>query len=808
MSQINSRHDGADGAEPSQGQMIVKASRHSGRGAVSLIDATPAAPAALSGRQLLQMALWSLRGRYLLAAILGVFVAALFGYAGWRGAKLYYTSEGLIRIAYSLPSIVPGNDNNRAMPNFDAFMLSQRTLMTTRRVTDLALQDPVWRQYGRTPPSDGQEFFYDVLKVDVRPRSEYISVSATTSDPAMAAAAVTSIIHAYEAIYKSQEKEIEQQLVGVLQDKQQLLLGQIGELDERLRVAEQEYGTTDLAAFYQGKQARLNQVEQGLNEATMAKLAATAPATQPAGAAADAQARQAVEPERQELSAEQIALTDQTMNGFLQEQLRLETQLKQYAARGFGEAHRDVLMARTGLDDISQRIARRVRMINQVQANAAPAVSGGSNVQAVVPGAPPAPRTLQQLAAREAQYQNEYKKIWDELKAIGNKRLEMQRIQTDLTAKQSEVATLTRRIEQLKDEGSLPGRLSVVSTGGMPGGPVKDRRIQFAGAGAFAGLFLPATMILLVSLLWRKYRFSDETEADVSSSAPLLGILPELKGSAADGDQRTAAAHSVHQIRVSLQARALREGRPESQVYLFTSSAAGEGKTTLAASLALSFAASRLRTLVIDCDLVGRHLTSSLQAQELEGLNEALQEGTIRGRVRKTDAGLYVLTAGVAGATDAPAMSPAAVRAVLEEARRHFHVILLDTGPVLGSIEAAVLAQEADGAVMVIARGQQRSLVQKAMRRLRSLGTPVLGFVFNRARPQDFHQSVCTSTAHAADSVLGASPSPVAEPESLMRFGPVVRAVATNFPAPQDGQEEAADAEEAADESREEAGVA
>jgi capsular exopolysaccharide synthesis family protein len=803
MSQTDSRNDGAgNGAEPKGGQMIVTASRHSGRGAVSIIDAVPPAAPALSGQQLLQMALWSLRGRYLLAVILGVFVAALFGYAGWRGAKLYYTSEGLIRIAYSLPSIVPGNDNNRAMPNFDAFMLSQQKLMTTRRVTDLALQDPVWKQYGRTPPSDGQEFFYDVLKVDVRPRSEYISVSATTDDPAMAAAAVTSIIHAYEAIYKSQEKEIEQQLVGVLQDKQQLLLAQISELEERLRAAAQEYASTDLAAFYQGKLVWLNQVEQRLNEATMARLAASAPATQPAGAGA--QARQAVEPERQELSAEQIALTDQTMNGFLQEQLRLETQLKQYGARGFGEAHRDVLMARTGLDDISQRIARRVRTINQFHANAATSVPGDGNSQAAVPGAPSAPRTLQQLAASEAQYQNEYKKVWDELKAIGNKRLEMQQIQTDLTAKQSEVATLTRRIEQLKDEGSLPGRLSVVSTGGMPGGPVKDRRLQFAGAGAFAGLFLPATMILLVSLLWRKYRFSDETEADVSSSAPLLGILPELKGGAADGDQRTAAAHSVHQIRVSLQARALREGRSESQVYLFTSSAAGEGKTTLAASLALSFAASRLRTLVIDCDLVGRHLTSSLQAQELEGLNEALQEGTIRGRVRKTDAGLYVLTAGVAGATDAPAMSPAAVRAVLEEARRHFHVILLDTGPVLGSIEAAVLAQEADGAVMVIARGQQRSLVQKAMRRLRSLGTPVLGFVFNRAKPQDFQQSVCTSTAHAADSVLGASPSPVAEPESLMRFGPVVRAVATNFPAPQDGQEE----EEAADESREEAGVA
>jgi capsular exopolysaccharide synthesis family protein len=415
---------------------------------------------------------------------------------------------------------------------------------------------------------------------------------------------------------------------------------------------------------------------------------------------------------------------------------------------------------------------------------------------------------MAQLKAAEATYLSLQKGIKEEMRSIGQNRTDIQQIQTELTAKRSEHADLVRRIEELRDDESLLNvRVTIVSNGGIPGAPTTDRRLHFAGAGAMAGLCLPATLILVASLLWRKYRFSDETEADVASSAPLLGILPELKGTARDAGQRTAAAHSVHQIRVSLQARALRDGHSDSQVYLFTSASAGEGKTTLAASLALSFAAARLRTLVMDCDLVGRHLTASLQGQELEGLHEALRDGTIRGRVRKTDAGLYVLTAGVAGATDAPAMSPSAVRSVLEEARRHFHVVLLDTGPVLGSIEAAVLAQEADGAVMVISRGQNRGLVQKAVRRLRTLGTPVLGFVFNRAKPQDFERSVGASVSQPAAGVVAESPSPVSEPESLMRFGPVVRAVACNFPAPRDvaGEDESqSDGAESQDPDRDE----
>jgi hypothetical protein len=123
--------------------------------------------------------------------------------------------------------------------------------------------------------------------------------------------------------------------------------------------------------------------------------------------------------------------------------------------------------------------------------------------------------------------------------------------------------------------------------------------------------------------------------------------------------------------------------------------------------------------------------------------------------------------------------------------------VLLDTGPMLGSIEASVLAQEADGAVMVICRGQHRGLVQKAMRRLRSLGTPVLGFVFNRAKPQDFQRSVCASASQPGDGVVAAGRSPLSEAESLMRFGPVVRAVASTLPAPQDSTDVAPESEDA-----------
>jgi len=176
-----------------------------------------------------------------------------------------------------------------------------------------------------------------------------------------------------------------------------------------------------------------------------------------------------------------------------------------------------------------------------------------------------------------------------------------------------------------------------------------------------------------------------------------------------------------------------------------------------------------------------------MNARDLEGLNEALSAGTIRGRVRKTAAGLYVMTAGKATGPDACAVSHASLRALLEECRAHFNVIIIDSGPILGSLESAVLAQEVDGVVFTISRGQQRELVQKAVQRVRSLGGLVVGFVFNRAKPQDFHRSpygtAVSRHSIAADAVV--APEPNWDAESLVRFGPVVRAVASSFPATQ-----------------------
>jgi Mrp family chromosome partitioning ATPase len=218
-----------------------------------------------------------------------------------------------------------------------------------------------------------------------------------------------------------------------------------------------------------------------------------------------------------------------------------------------------------------------------------------------------------------------------------------------------------------------------------------------------------------------------------------------------------------------------------SRAYLVSSAAPAEGKTSLALALGLSFAASGVRTLLIDCDLVGQSLTRNLSDAKVAGLTEALVAGSMRGFVRKGKSGLKVLTVGSVAAGDACRVSRPGIERLLAEARQYFDVILIDSGPILGSVEASVVAQAVDGVVFAISRGQAQPLVDKAFRLLNSLNANVAGVVFNRAETSDFYRSAYASSSGSI-ATLSEGEIEVTQPRRSSRLGLLVDSVLMSLP--------------------------
>ena len=136
---------------------------------------------------------------------------------------------------------------------------------------------------------------------------------------------------------------------------------------------------------------------------------------------------------------------------------------------------------------------------------------------------------------------------------------------------------------------------------------------------------------------------------------------------------------------------------------------------------------------------------------------------------------MAILPAGAATEADGLSLSGPALAGLLKGFKSEFDVILIDTGPALGRIEACVVARQVDGILPVICRGQKQSLWNETLDELESVGT-LSGAVFNRANPKDFDRSIRRRPGYDRKERLRSIPG------SLTNLGPLVRAMALSLP--------------------------
>jgi Mrp family chromosome partitioning ATPase len=126
---------------------------------------------------------------------------------------------------------------------------------------------------------------------------------------------------------------------------------------------------------------------------------------------------------------------------------------------------------------------------------------------------------------------------------------------------------------------------------------------------------------------------------------------------------------------------------------------------------------------------------------------------------------LDLMPAGVAPGFEPEELSSHAMEELLSPLRTRYEAIVIDTGPILGSLEANAVVPLADQIVLVVSRGQNTRLVKVAVDRLHRFHAGRIGLVFNRAARVDIERS----TSAASISVRSRAASrPAAEQASAM----------------------------------------
>lgn len=190
------------------------------------------------------------------------------------------------------------------------------------------------------------------------------------------------------------------------------------------------------------------------------------------------------------------------------------------------------------------------------------------------------------------------------------------------------------------------------------------------------------------------------------------------------------AAEAYRTLRTNIQYSSFDK---EIKTMVITSSEPGEGKSTTAGNIALSFAQSEKSVILIDCDLRKPSLHRNFKVSNLVGLSDVLiGKEKMNDAVTEYSENLHILTSGKLPPNPSEMLGSKAMERLLEELKSKYDIIILDSAPLQAVTDAQILSTKVDGTILVVrAEKTKRDSVQQAKALLDKVGANILGTVLN-----------------------------------------------------------------------------
>ncbi|MEN9574662.1 MAG: hypothetical protein RL514_2517 [Verrucomicrobiota bacterium] len=240
--------------------------------------------------------------------------------------------------------------------------------------------------------------------------------------------------------------------------------------------------------------------------------------------------------------------------------------------------------------------------------------------------------------------------------------------------------------------------------------------------------------------------FMDQTVTNVEKMEEAtnirgLGLIPDFEDTTAeayplifsDGVANPDFIENFRVVRTNLLSSAANSKFP--QVIMVTSTSPKEGKTVVASNLAMSFAHMGEKTLILDANLrrgIQHHLFGSRSSPGLS--NVLVEKYDVVDACRPTSMeNLHILPSGDQLEGDIERLGSPQFVQMIDQLRKRYQRIIVDSPPVLGLAETSVMQPAVDGVILVIWSGQTPTrAVRTAMEILEANHANFYGFVLNR----------------------------------------------------------------------------
>jgi succinoglycan biosynthesis transport protein ExoP len=551
------------------------------------------------------------------------------------------------------------------------------------------------------------------LNVSALGRSNVISVQAEAATPDEAAAIANAFADRYLAQQRSDKIATTQRVETFLADR-------IAELRQQVEKAEQT------AEDYRRENGLYRGASAGITSQQMTELNTQLVLAQTAKAEADARLKEA---EGQRSTGAGAGAGDSVpdvlrsplIQALKEQQAQVERRLAELSS-SYGAQHPKILSAHAELADINRKLATEIgHTMEGLRHEAATAT-----------------------ARYEALRQN-FEQLQAQMGNVNDKSIRLEALERDATVYRNLLESMMGRAKETMGQQELQqANAKLLSPAAPPWAPAFPPKTLLVFLGTLGGLLIGTVLAMLREGSDRTFRLSEQIES--ATGLPVLAMVPNLRRSAApalDVLERPISPFSeaLRRLYIGLQ---ISEDIRSPKTVLFCSATPGEGKSTIAASLARMLASNGRRVLLIDCDWRSPSLHRLFRCHNRGGLVALLEHDTVAHEdVIHSDAqsGVDIITAGNFTPSSMHRLMSPRLQLVIEAFAKSYDLVILDSPPVLVGAEVLSLCRLVDKVVYAIRWGStRREIALDGLKQIVEAHGDVAGVVLSRVDARRYRQ--------------------------------------------------------------------
>ncbi len=707
-----------------------------------------------------------LRRWWLIAAPLGLLLAAVASAAVWMLFEPQYPAEAWLKIDERAPYLAFENKGDDTRTK--SFFQTQIELIRSPLVLGSVVQQA---EIARLPElqrrPDTIAWLAKQIKVAAVGDSELFKIIYASNNPDAAAAIVNSITESYFKLRDQSDAERTQKVVDLLEKEKANRLKEVIRLRQDLGdMARQLTGRETYSAKPESEtpvksaladlQSRL--VTAQVEKAVLAARIEAAEHESPSKAAiAAAIAGVEAKPVVAKFSPSEAALRDAMIEKSLLERPEVTKATEALAAKEARQKEIETRMTDGKNDAVYKQLTQEIG--EDHQAADALKKSLRATLEKQTDAALIARRSeresadsdkrldevshmkadLQGRQILEKQLQTEYDKELRNAKQFGGNTLELEFKHDELARAEKVFELIAARSLQLQTERMAPTRVSLLRMADVPKMPVEQYPLKGLALAILGGLGLPFGL----AFGWERFvrRFGGANDLPETQGLAIVGEIANmprrLPPPGQNGSKQTEVEFRVYQESIdNLQTTlTLSEDIGALRIIAVTSATSNEGKTSIASQLAMSLSRSiKERVLVIDGDMRSPDIHRVFQIERDPGL-----VGVLTKACSLTDAivttwsdRIHFLPAGKLKHNPLGLLADGAWPELLAQIPDEYRYVIVDTPPILAASEALVLAKAADAALICTMRDRSRTeQVVLVHSRLKAVGGRPIGVVLN-----------------------------------------------------------------------------